>query len=394
MLDFLTSGLTGATLTEQIVYTLVMTHITIVAVTVYLHRAQAHRALEVASTLGHFFRLWLWLTTGMSTRAWAAIHRKHHAKCETPEDPHSPQTRGLKEVFWKGAELYKAEAKNTETLKKYGHGTPDDWLENKLYSRFTWHGCAVMLFTDFALFGLPGVSIWAIQMIWIPFWAAGFINGVGHFWGYRNFDCPDASRNVFPWGILIGGEELHNNHHTHATSAKLSAKWYEFDIGWMYIRIFSMLGWVKIKKVAERPKFKTKAHLDLDSVQALVNHRYELMARYARDLKQALNEEAARLKHDFNAREQKGLLAHYKKLLATDESKLSAEQHATLSELCQRSQLMATLVEKRRELRAIWERTNLSREQMLAQLQAWCDNAEQSGIRWLEEMSLRIRRYA
>lgn len=396
MYEFLTSGLTGASVTQMVIYTLIVTHITIVAVTVYLHRAQAHRALEVHPALAHFFRAWLWLTTGMSTRAWAAIHRKHHAKCETPEDPHSPQTRGLKTVFWQGAELYRAESKNTETIRKYGHGCPNDWLETQVYERFAWHGCAITLFTSFALFGFPGVSIWAIQMLWIPVLAAGVINGIGHFWGYRNFDCPDASRNISPWGILIGGEELHNNHHTHATSAKLSSKWYEFDIGWMYIQIFSLLGLAKVKKVAEAPKFfrSGKGALDLASVQALVNHRYDVMARYARSMRKAFRAEAAKLYAQAKNAEERSVLVRAKKLLSIDEAKLTTEQKASLDALCKQSPLILHLVEMRRELRDIWEKTNLTREQMLVQLQAWCERAEESGNRWLHDMSMRIRRYA
>lgn len=396
MLEFLTSGLTGASVGEMVVYTLVVTHITIVAVTVYLHRAQAHRALEVHPALAHFFRAWLWLTTGMGTRAWAAIHRKHHAKCETAEDPHSPQTRGIQTVFWQGAELYRAESKNAETLQRYGHGTPNDWLETGLYEKFPWQGCAVTLVANFLLFGFPGVSIWAVQMMWIPVMAAGIINGIAHYWGYRNFDCPDASRNIIPFGILIGGEELHNNHHTHATSAKLSSKWYEFDIGWMYIQIFSVLGLVKVKKVAEAPKFfaRGKGSLDLGSVQALINHRYDVMARYASSLRKAFRAEAAKLKSQARSAEEHSALAKATKLLSIDEAKLTPEQKLSLDGLCSQSHLIKTLVEMRRELRLIWEKTNMTREQMLAHLQAWCERAEQSGNLWLEEMSLRIRRYA
>jgi len=396
MLEFLTSGLLGASLTEMVVYTLVATHITIVAVTVYLHRAQAHRALDVHPALAHFFRAWLWLTTGMSTRAWAAIHRKHHAKCETAEDPHSPQVKGLKTVFWKGAELYRAEASNKETLARYGHGCPNDWLENQVYERFPWQGVGFTLVLEFLLFGFPGVSIWGIQMLWIPVLAAGVINGVGHFWGYRNYDCADASRNIFPWGILIGGEELHNNHHTHATSAKLSSKWYEFDIGWMYIRLFSAVGLVKIKKVAERPRFasKSEARLDLATVQAVVNHRYDVMARYASSMRKAFRSELASLREQARSAQERNVLAKAKGLLSIDEAKLSDVQRQQLEQLCTQSALIRGLVEMRRELRQIWEKTNLSKEQMLVQLQAWCDKAEQSGNRWLQDMSLRIRRYA
>lgn len=241
ILDFVANGLLHASGWQIVIYTLVMTHITIVGVTLYLHRCQAHRALELHAIPSHFFRLWLWMTTGMVTKQWAAIHRKHHAKCETEEDPHSPQTRGIKKVMWEGAELYRAESKNDETMEKFGHGTPDDWLEHNVYSKYSWQGVGLMLIIDVLLFGAIGLTIWAVQMAWIPFWAAGVVNGLGHFWGYRNYDCVDASTNLFPIGILIGGEEMHNNHHTFGTSAKFSAKWYEFDVGWMYIRILETL---------------------------------------------------------------------------------------------------------------------------------------------------------
>src|SRR5512143_1921490 len=225
-----------------VVVALALTHVTIAGVTIFLHRCQAHRALDLHPIPSHFFRFWLWLTTGMITKEWAAIHRKHHAKCETPEDPHSPQVLGINRVLWGGVLLYRNESKNRETMERYGHGTPDDWLEHKLYTPYNFAGVALMALIDVALFGLvPGLAIFAVQMVWIPFWAAGVINGIGHYWGYRNFGCADASTNIVPWGILIGGEELHNNHHAYATSAKLSNKWYEFDIGWMYIRILESL---------------------------------------------------------------------------------------------------------------------------------------------------------
>ena len=279
-----------------VVVALALTHVTIVSVTVFLHRHQAHRALELHALPSHFFRFWLWLTTGMVTREWVAIHRKHHAKCETVEDPHSPQTRGLRKVLWEGAELYRAEAKNVETLQRHGHGTPDDWLERKVY-RHSILGVAIMLVIDLVAFGPLGLTIWAVQMAWIPFWAAGVVNGVGHFWGYRNYDCEDASRNLLPWGILIGGEELHNNHHSFATSAKLSAKWYEFDIGWMYIRVLELLGLAKVRRTIPRPTFgEAKPVPDLDTLQAIVNHRYDVMTRYARSLGEVFADEARRLR--------------------------------------------------------------------------------------------------
>ena len=279
-----------------VVVALVLTHITIAAVTIFLHRHQAHRALDLHPIPSHFFRFWLWLTTGMVTREWAAIHRKHHAKCETADDPHSPQTRGLRKVLWQGAELYRAEAKNPETLQRYGHGTPDDWLERNVY-RHSVLGVSIMLVIDVIAFGALGLTIWAVQMVWIPFWAAGVVNGIGHYWGYRNYDCVDASRNISPWGILIGGEELHNNHHSFATSAKLSSKWYEFDIGWMYIRILELLGLAKVKKIIPQPKFgEAKAVPDFDTLQAVVTHRYDVMTHYMRSLKRLCAEEARRLK--------------------------------------------------------------------------------------------------
>jgi stearoyl-CoA desaturase (delta-9 desaturase) len=230
-----------------VVYALVVTHITIAAVTIYLHRHQAHRALDLHPLPSHFFRFWLWLTTGMVTKEWASIHRKHHAKCETVDDPHSPQTYGIKKVFWEGAELYRKESRNKETLDRYGHGTPDDWIERNLYTRFSASGVTFLFILNFALFGFIGITIWAVQMIWIPLTAAGIINGIGHYWGYRNFQPADASRNIVPWGILIGGEELHNNHHAYGTSARLSNAWYEFDIGWLYIRMLQMLRLAKVE---------------------------------------------------------------------------------------------------------------------------------------------------
>jgi len=247
-LDFISNGVTHATGWQIFIYTMVVTHITIASVTIFLHRCQAHRALDLHAIPSHFFRFWLWLTTGQVTKEWASIHRKHHAKCETPEDPHSPVTRGIKTVFWQGAELYRAESKNKETMIKYGHGTPDDWIERNLYTRFSWQGVALMLVINIALFGAIGITVWAVQMLWIPVNAAGIINGIGHYWGYRNYDCADASTNIIPIGIFIGGEELHNNHHTFGTSAKFSTKWYEFDIGWVYIQMMQSIGLAKVKK--------------------------------------------------------------------------------------------------------------------------------------------------
>jgi stearoyl-CoA desaturase (delta-9 desaturase) len=373
-----------------VVTTLAMTHITIAGVTIFLHRHQAHRALELGLVPSHFFRLWLWLTTGMVTKEWAAIHRKHHAKCETADDPHSPQVLGLNRVLWTGVFLYVKEASNAETLQRYGHGTPDDWMERTIYSAHPKSGIVISFVADVLLFGVwPGVLIWIIQMIWIPFWAAGVINGVGHFFGYRNFACADASTNIFPLGILIGGEELHNNHHAFATSAKLSNKWYEFDIGWMYIRIMEMIGWAKVKKIAPQPRLgSVRGAIDIDMLQAVVTHRYDVLARYLKTVRQLATEEFAQLKID--AAEGRVMT----RLLGKDQMELPAPQKERLAALLAQSDRLAKVCSMREELEALWARSTVSHEQLLKQLQDWVACAEASGIRQLEEFSLRLRSYA
>ncbi|HYD78691.1 MAG TPA: fatty acid desaturase [Paucimonas sp.] len=393
LLNFLSNGFADAKIWQIVVYTLVVTHITIAAVTIFLHRCQAHRALDLHAIPSHFFRFWLWLTTGMVTKEWAAIHRKHHAKCETEEDPHSPVTRGIKKVLLEGAELYRAESRNAETMDKYGHGTPDDWVERNVYSKYQWQGVGLMLIVNLMLFGVIGLTVWAVQMLWIPVLAAGVINGLGHFWGYRNYDCADASTNIFPWGILIGGEELHNNHHTFGTSAKLSNKWYEFDIGWLYIRILETLGLAKVKKIAPVPKFdREKLAADVETLQSVIANRYDVMAKYAKSIKRAWREEVDTLKS--KAKLEASFLKSSKKLLQREPGKLEAGQQQQLKELFAHSKALQTMHDMRVELSAIWERSHTSREQLLQQLQDWCARAEASGIAALREFSLRLRSYA
>ncbi|MDX5446656.1 MAG: fatty acid desaturase [Zoogloeaceae bacterium] len=386
------SGLIDLPWWGYVLAALALTHVTIVSVTVFLHRHQAHRALELHPIASHFFRFWLWLTTGMVTREWAAIHRKHHAKCETAQDPHSPQVKGIRKVLWEGAELYRAESKNAETLERYGHGTPDDWIERNVY-RHSVLGVSLMLIIDVVLFGVIGLTIWAVQMVWIPFWAAGVINGLGHFWGYRNFDCSDASTNLVPWGILIGGEELHNNHHSFATSAKLSAKWYEFDIGWMYIRLLEMAGLAKARRVIPTPRFtEAKNVVDLETLQAVITHRYDVMTRYMRSLRHTCVEELERLAaaggQNFNAK------ALRRMILSDGNRKVCEKEQEQLETVLQNSQALATIKSMREELMAIWGRSTASSEQLLHQLQDWIARAEQSGIEQLREFSMRLRRYA
>jgi stearoyl-CoA desaturase (delta-9 desaturase) len=393
VLGFLDGGIVKLSAWQVVAYTLVVTHITIAAVTIYLHRHQAHRALELHALPSHFFRFWLWLTTGQVTKEWAAIHRKHHAKCDTEEDPHSPVTRGIKKVFFEGAELYRAESKNQETLDKYGHGTPSDWIERNLYTKYSWQGVGILLVLNIALFGVIGISIWAVQMLWIPIMAAGVINGIGHWWGYRNYDCADAATNIIPWGILIGGEELHNNHHTHATSAKLSSKWYEFDIGWLYIRILETFGLAKVRKIAPEPKFaKGKLIADFDTLQSVIANRYDVMAKYAKSVKHAWHEEVEHLRT--KAALEKRFLKSSRKLMKRDPSKLEASHKQQLIELFEHSKALETMHHMRVELGAIWERSHFTRDQLLHQLQDWCARAEASGIKSLQEFSLRLRSYA
>jgi stearoyl-CoA desaturase (delta-9 desaturase) len=394
LLDFLNNGLLGLHAWQLVLVTLLLTHITIAGVTIYLHRCQAHRALDLHPAVSHCFRFWLWLTTGMQTRDWVAVHRKHHAKCETAEDPHSPQTRGLRTVLLRGAELYMAERANPETLERYSRGTPDDWIERKLYARWIWHGCAVMLITDFLLFGVAGIAVWAAQMIWIPFHAAGVINGLGHFWGYRNFDCADASTNLSPWGIWIGGEELHNNHHTYPTSAKLSNKWFEFDLGWAYIRTLEILGLAKVLRVAPVARVEPGAaarQIDLRTLQTLINNRYDLLARFARKTQRDFRVELDRLRLSASDRAR---FASLKRWMRKDVAALPEAQQHTLQDLLAHSALLRTLVDMRAELATIWQQGSASREQMLAGLQDWISRAEASGIRTLQEMAARIRGYA
>ena len=388
VLNWLAYGTWHLSAWQLVAFTLLMTHITIASVTIYLHRHQAHRSLDLHWLPAHFFRLWLWLTTGMTTKAWAAIHRKHHAKCETEDDPHSPQVMGINTVFWQGAELYRREAGNAETLRKYGHGTPDDWLENHVYAYFPWQGVGVMLVIDLALFGVIGLTVWAVPMLWIPVTAAGVINGIGHYWGYRNFEAPDASTNISPWGIIIGGEELHNNHHTYPTSAKLSVKPYEFDIGWLYIRILETIGLATVKKTPPKLHYaEVQAVANEQTLEALITNRYEVMAGFARQLQTALKQEIAALpKLPADA-----VLSAAKRWMHRDEVQVPVQFHALLKQARDALPNVDTMVRMREELRQLWLNTNASRAQLALDLQQWCLRAEQSGVVALRDFSMQLR---
>ena len=394
LLAFAARGLVDLPWWGYVVVALALTHVTIAAVTIFLHRSQAHRGLDLHPLVGHFFRFWLWLTTGMVTKEWVAIHRKHHAKVETDDDPHSPQTRGIRKVLLEGSELYRAEAKNAETLARYGHGTPSDWVERNVYSRFTVQGIALMLIVDFALFGAIGITIWAVQMLWIPIFAAGIINGIGHYWGYRNFACQDTSTNIVPWGIIIGGEELHNNHHAYGSSAKLSSRWYEFDIGWMYIRILQSLRLATVHKIAPQIRVdRSKAAPDLATLHAVITHRYAVATSYAKSLRAACAAEIIAL------RERHGhidlpSLRRIKRWLASDVTVLPEPERARIAIALEKSSVLQQIYHMRQELASLWSRSTESSEQLLARLQDWCHRAEASGIAPLQQFSLQLKRYA
>ncbi|MFZ4626097.1 MAG: DesA family fatty acid desaturase [Rhodoferax sp.] len=388
-LDWLAHGALQLPWWQMILVTLVLTHITMISVTVFLHRHQAHRALDLHPIASHFFRFWLWMTTGQVTKEWASIHRKHHAKCEQPEDPHSPHVHGIKTVLLQGYELYRAEAANLETMTRYGHGTPNDWLERNLYSGFSTLGVALMLVIDLALFGVAGLAVWAVQMMWTPVMAAGIINGAAHYWGYRNFEAPDASTNISPWGILIAGEELHNNHHTYPTSAKLSVKPYEFDIGWAYISVMQVVGLAKVKKRPPKAAFGAiRPVADEKTLEALIANRYELMAGYAKGMRQAARDEFESMK---SRSADAAVIKAAKRWMHRDLEKIPASMAAALERARAASPVLDKMVTMREELRQMWLNTSVSREQLTKDLQGWCQRAEASGIAALQEFSVRLR---
>jgi fatty-acid desaturase len=391
LLAFLRSGALDLPWWGVLLVALGMTHVTIVAVTVFLHRHQAHRALDLGRLPSHFFRLWLWLTTGMVTKEWTAIHRKHHAKCETVDDPHSPVIKGLSTVLRKGAELYRAEAENPETLRIYGKNCPDDWIERNVYTRFPLLGVAIMAVIDLLLFGTIGITIWAIQMMWIPVWAAGVVNGLGHAVGYRNFECRDAATNLVPWGILIGGEELHNNHHTYPNSAKLSVKKWEFDLGWAWIQVFSFLRLAKVQRVAPiAHRVEGKGHLDMDTAMAILNNRFQIMAQYRKLVigplvKQELEKVDHSVRHQFH---------RAKGLLSRETSLLDDKHHVRIQNMLEHSQALKVIYEKRLALQQIWVKTSSNGHDMLAAIKDWVHEAEASGIQSLRDFADQLKTYS
>ncbi|MCH8498347.1 MAG: fatty acid desaturase [Marinobacter sp.] len=384
------NGLLDLSVWQLILVTLGLTHVTIVSVTLYLHRHSAHNSLDLHPVLAHFFRFWLWLTTGQVTKEWTAIHRKHHAKCETPEDPHSPVVLGLGKVLREGAELY-AEAATPETLERYGQRTPEDWIERNLYTKYSLLGIVLMAVINLLLFGVNGIWIWAIQMMWIPVWAAGVVNGIGHYFGYRNYECSDNARNIFPLGLLIGGEELHNNHHTYPNSSKLSRRWFEFDIGWGYIRLFQLFRLAKPK--GYRPiahRVPGKLEMDMETLQAIANNRFDIMRQYRKRVTEPMLRQQKQLLED----EIKPRYRKLKKLLSREETLIKPREREQLESFLANNESLQLIYQKSRELQALWRARGIKQQEKLQALTDWCREAEQSGIRYLEEFAAQLRSYA
>ena len=392
LLDFLASGLLQSGWVGLFVYFLVVTQLTIFSVTLYLHRSQAHRGVDFHPVLAHFFRFWTWLTTSMITREWAAIHRKHHAKCETEDDPHSPMHKGIGNVLWKGGDMYREARLDRASIEQYGKGCPDDWIERHLYTPHATMGPVAMLLVNFVLFGAWGVAIWAIQMAWIPFWAAGVINGLGHWWGYRNFETTDTATNLTPWGVWIGGEELHNNHHAFPSSAKFALRKWEFDIGWSAIKLLESVKLAKVLRVAPTLDLRPSIHVpDAETLKALVAHRFQAMTDYQRNvLKPALREEAAAAGAKLRAL----LPRKLRKGMVDDGRWLKPDARAQLQAWIASKPRIQTLIEYRARLSEVLESRSHDAGEKLKRLQAWCAEAEASGVRALQDYAARLRGYA
>lgn len=391
MLDFLASGVLDLPWWGYIIFGLVVTQITIAAVTLYLHRCQAHRGVDLHPVLSHFFRFWIWLTTSMRTVEWVAVHRKHHAHCEKDGDPHSPHVDGFNKVMWEGAELYRTAVKDTQTLEKHGHGAPQDWIENNLYTPYLSYGIVLMAVIDLLLLGLPGITVWAIQMAWIPFFAAGVINGLGHWWGYRNFETADGSTNLTPWAVIIGGEELHNNHHAYPSSAKFSIRRWEFDLGWMYLRTLAWFKLAKVKRIAPKPMIDpAKAAIDLDTVKAVIATRMHVFENYAKMVVMPVLKDEM---HKADAAAQ-DFLKRARKILVREESRMDEQSKRRLGDLLASNNVLNTVYEYRCRLQELWDGRALSHEKLIAALQEWCAQAEATGIKALQEFAARIRSYS
>lgn len=386
-LDFL-YGILNLSFWGYVAVTFLLIQVTFMGVTLYLHRDATHRSLDLHPALRHIFRFWLWMTSGIITKEWVAVHRKHHARCETPEDPHSPVIFGLKKVLLEGAELYQAAARDPEVTEKFGRGTPDDWMERNVYSRHRNLGIVLLIVTDLVLFGVPGIIILAAQLLANPLLAAGIVNGVGHYYGYRNFECPDAARNVVPWGLLLAGEELHNNHHAFPSSAKFSVQRWEFDIGWLYIRLFQALGLARVIRVAPSPaKVEPRVHIDLENVRAVIVNRMHVLRDYTRSVTLPVFREELRVAGDKLSR-------RVRKLLVREPALLDKQAQSRLKEVLASNQTLKTVHEFRERLAVMWSGANMSNEKLVQYLKEWIAQAEASGIKVLQDFANTLRSYA
>ncbi len=366
-----------------------ITHVTIACVTLYLHRGQTHRAIILSPAVSHVMRFWLWLNTGMVTKEWVAVHRKHHHVVETEHDPHSPRHQGLLNVLFKGTEMYRNESVNKETLKVYGQGTPRDWLERNLYAKRTLAGIILLFVIQYILFGLGGITVWAVQMMWIPFFAAGVINGAGHAVGYRNFDTPDDSTNLVNFGIIIGGEELHNNHHAFPGSAKFSLKPWEFDIGWVYIKILQKCKLAVVRQVASPKIQMPQNNLDLEAAKILFRDHVHVMAEYINAVMRPIffNElsKAKTQINDYN------LLKKAKHAFFNHRTRIRLNEHKKLEEVLHANQAMQTAYEFKHLLQTLWHAHRNDHEKLKEALLEWCSQAEETGLVALKDFALRMK---
>jgi stearoyl-CoA desaturase (delta-9 desaturase) len=371
-----------------VLVTFLAIQVTFMGVTLYLHRDATHRALDLHPALRHFFRFWLWMTSGIVTKEWVAVHRKHHARCETPDDPHSPVIVGLKKVLLEGAELYQAAARDPEVTEKFGRGTPDDWMERNVYMKYRNMGIVLLIVVDLVLFGVPGIIIMAAQLMANPLLAAGVVNGLGHYYGYRNFECADAARNVVPWGLLLAGEELHNNHHAFPSSAKFSVRRWEFDIGWLYISILKTLGLARVLRTAPEPvKVEPRVHIDLENVRAVIVNRMHVLRDYTRNVTLPVFREELR-----NAGG--ALSSRVRKLLVREPALLDVNAKSRLSEVLASNQTLKTVHEFRERLAVMWSGANMSNEKLIQHLRELIAQAEASRIKVLQDFANTLRSYS
>lgn len=388
--QWLTQGLVNNEWPMLLLYFAIMAQLTIFSVTIYLHRCQAHRGVELHPLVSHPMRMWLWLTTAMVTKEWVAIHRKHHAKCETEEDPHSPQVYGIGKVVFQGVQLYQIASDDKAIIDKYGAGCPNDWVERRLYSWMPGLGPTLLLIAEVAAFGVIGISFWALQMLVIPVLAAGVVNGLGHWWGYRNFETDDTATNLTPWALLIGGEELHNNHHAFPSSARFALRKFEFDIGWALLRVFQALGLAKVRRVA--PQLDRRPNISLPdsaTLRALMVHRYKVMTDYFSGVIVPTWREEAQQAGD----SLRQLPRRMRRALVNGGRWLEPAQRERLSQWISQHPQMATVYDYRQRLRAIYERSGQNADAMLESLRQWCHDAEASGNRALQEFAARLKGY-